>query len=208
MKATSEDIEFLQKLSTSPLDPIVTSQLFEKYYTLLISYLSKQFEKIDKEEFNEIAFSTLDNLIKHPKRYNPEKGTLEQFLKMDATGDLLNKIKKTSVKKKLTVFVEDINVFRNKIKDDGSDNNEEEIIRILTSKLETLFPNPRDFEIAKSMECGVRETEKYVALLDLTNFSIEVQRSEVKRNKDRINKILDRSDWASFKKKIKIDLHD
>ena len=122
---------------------------------------------------------------------------------MDANGDLLNTLKKSSNEKNWIKPVEDWEVFRNNLKEETLDYAyEEEALSLFLEKLAEILPDKTDFEIAKMMEQSERDSEKYAALLGIAHLPGPEKRIQVKRHKDRIEKKLLRSDWPSFKKSL------
>ena len=59
-----------------------------------------------------------------------------------------------------------------------------------------LFPNPLDQALLDLLEQGERSTERFAAALGLGGQSVQEQRAEVKRRKDRIKKKLRRYEEA------------
>lgn len=207
MKATTAEIQLVQRLANVQPDPVALSELFEYSYTPVIDALKKKFPKGDQDDVYEIAFQTVDQFAKSPQRFDPEKNTLTGYLVMDAIGDMLNLLSKNSGKKKLTVSVEDWDAHGNNLVEEISNQDLEEVaLENLKIRLRDLFSNETDFEFALMMEIGVRETDLYAKLLNIENQSIEQQRAVVKRHKDRIGKQMERNNWKDVKKKIRDQL--
>ena len=70
--------------------------------------------------------------------------------------------------------------------------------RQVTDALAELFEDPVDRELAALMIDGERCTEKFAALLGITDLPASQQRKTVKRHKDRIMKILQRRGRKRF----------
>jgi len=207
MKATTAEIELVQRLSNTPADPVALSELFGYCYEPIIDALKKKFPKGDQDDIYEIAFQTVDQFAKSPQRFDSEKNSLTGYVVMDAIGDMLNLISKKSRKKKLTFLVEDWDAHGNNLVGETSNKDIEEIaLGNFESRLRDLFPNDIDFEFARMMELGIRDTDQYVKLINVENESIEEQRTIVKRHKDRIGKQMERNNWKDVKKKIRDQL--
>ncbi len=207
MKATTAEIQLVQRLANVQPDPVALSELFEYSYAPVINALKKKFPKGDQDDVYEIAFQTVDQFAKSPQRFDPEKNTLTGYLVMDAIGDMLNMLSKNSGKKKLTISVEDWDTHGNNLVEQISNQDLEEVaLENLKIRLRDLFSNETDFEFALMMESGVRETDLYAKLLNIENQSIEQQRAVVKRHKDRIGKQMERNNWKDVKKKIRDQL--
>jgi len=207
MKATTAEIQLIQRLANVQHDPVALSELFEYCYVPVIDGLKKKFPKGDQDDVYEIAFQAVDQFAKSPQRFDPEKSTLTGYLVMDAIGDMLNMISKNSRKKNLTISVEDWDTHGNNLVEEISNQDLEEVaLGNLKIRLRDLFSNETDFEFALMMEIGVRETDQYAKLLNIENQSIEQQRAVVKRHKDRIGKQMERNNWKDVKKKIRDQL--
>lgn len=203
MKATAEELALVNRLQSVPDDVTASATLFEKYYLLLIKVLKRGFKHVDDDQIYEIAFAALDKFVKNPQLFNPERSTLEYYLKMDAWGDLKNSYKHQSRQNNLMNSVEDWDSQWNMIEDAKDNQEEEEVLQMVYAKLEKIFPESLDCELAKMMLSGVRETSRYAVLLSVDHVDFKEQQAIVKRHKDRIAKVLDRSDWTNFTKNLK-----
>jgi 3-dehydroquinate synthase class II len=63
---------------------------------------------------------------------------------------------------------------------------------ILTTELKKHFDSERDIEMANLILSKERDTSAYAEILGISHLQFEEQQQEVKRNKDRIKKVLDR----------------
>ena len=207
MKATTAEIELVQRLSNTPADPVALSELFGYCYEPIIDALKKKFPKGDQDDVYEIAFQTVDQFAKSPQRFDPEKNSLTGYVVMDAIGDMLNLMSKNSRRKNSTFSVEDWEAHGNNLIGETSNQDMEEIaLGNFDRRLRDLFPDDTDFEFARMMELGIRDTGQYAKLINIENESIEEQRTIVKRHKDRIGKQMERNNWKDVKKKIRDQL--
>jgi hypothetical protein len=170
-------------------------------------YYEPVYEKI--KNYNKVIFSESETLIidvvtdsflnyfKNPERFNPKKQTLERFLIMDAEGDLKNEWEKLQRKnKKLTKSVELEAENGNSIQDSEFNPIEaiihKEDIELLEKKLKETFSNGKDVQMAHLMLSGERKSIEFAKVLEIEHLNEEGQRVEIKRQKDRIDKIIRR----------------
>lgn len=204
MEATPDTLQLIRRLSSDPPAPTVLSELFMLFYEPLVEKLKKQFPKTDEDEIREMAFQAIEQFTAAPQKFDPQKKTLLGYLVMDAAGDLKNTLNRKGYEKNWTVLVEDWTLHGNKaIKEASNPEMEAEAVEKYLAKLREFMPDDTDFVIAKMMEMGVRSTEEFAKVLKIEHLSKEAKRTEVKRNKDRIGKHLQRNDWESIKKQIR-----
>ncbi len=181
-------------------DDLAFAKFCDEYYELIYEKVLAFNKIIFKENETLIIDVVTDTFLKYfrdPGRYDPEKQTLERFLIMDAEGDLKNEWEKYKRQTKnilRSVELEEKN--GNSIKDeelDPIDNliNKEDI-EILYKKLKILFANDTDIEIAQLMLAGERRSSEYAKLLGIENRPPEEQKQEIKKQKDRIDKVIRR----------------
>lgn len=197
-KATDKERDIHRSVLSG--DDIAFARFCDEYYELI-------YEKVltfNKAIFNEhetliidVVTDTFLNYFRYPARYDPEKQTLERFLIMDAEGDLKNaweKYKRQTKNLIRSVELEEKN--GNSIKDEELDpiNNliNKEDIEILYKKLKILFTSNTDIEIAQLMLAGERRSSEYAKLLEIEDRLPEEQKQEIKKQKDRIDKIIRR----------------
>jgi DNA-directed RNA polymerase specialized sigma24 family protein len=136
--------------------------------------------------------------FKQPDRYNPEKQSLEKFLIMDAEGDLLNtweKINRGNKKIKKVVALDDENrnseIEGHELTPLGELLNKENQA-LLEKKLSEVFKQEKDILLAHLLLSGERKSSEYAKVLEIEHLPDDEQRQEVKRNKDRIDKVIKR----------------
>ena len=182
------------------------SDVFERYLVALIEELQRYHPEVvrrDKTFISDAVTEALFNYIDTPMTYNPELKPLRDYLRMSAEGDLRNLLdkarRKARGKESLEALVELRPEVRNSniesLRDPEQDLTEHE----LDERLRRLFPDEKDVEIAQMMLEGLRKTMYYAAVLEITHLPVDEQRTEVKRVKDRLTKVLRRADWGDFK---------
>ena len=191
-KASPEEIELHNLLLSK--DETAFAKLCDKYLEPTIKALRQYYfriHRIDDSLIPEIVIDSFYAYAENPKKYDPEKRSLAQFLKMDAAGDLINAwARRTRSMSKLTPIKDDLEA--DPLTPDGRLINAE-TAAILQAELQRLFEDERDMEIADLILSKKRDTTAYAKILKIAHLPFEEQQQEVKRNKDRIKKILDRN---------------
>ncbi|MBO0939431.1 hypothetical protein J2I47_22975 [Fibrella sp. HMF5335] len=203
MKATVEELTLLRQLAAEQTDPTTSAILFEKYYPVTVDKLRKKYRDVDEDVVRDVVFEVLTGLIENPSKYDPERATLAAYLAMDAQGDLLNKLKKGDQEKKSVKFVEDWELYGNIIEEVATNSDEKQVLSLIQEKLQEIFWEPRDADLAKMIIRGDRNTADYVGLLGLSERPFDEQQALVKQHKDRIKRVLERKGWYTFEEKLK-----
>ncbi len=194
---SKKDQELWQELKSG--DDLALARLCEEYYEVVYDALCRFYTRIHLEDSTLLADVVTDSFIqfsKNPQRYQPSKGSLERFLLMDAEGDLKNawqKRKRTYQNVVRSVELEE--EFGNSLCDDQTPLEElihKEDERTLDLMLTAAFPQNIDLAVAQLMLAGERKTEVYARLLQIDNLDKDQQKREVKRTKDRIDKVIRR----------------
>ncbi len=182
-------------------DDLAFAKFCDEYYGIVHKKVSAFNRQIAQEDEALIIDVVTDSFLKYfndPTRYNPEKQSLEKFLIMDAEGDLKNALEKIKRKNK--------NIDRSvelgeKIGNSSMENEElnpidqlinKEATDILEHKLKDLFTNEKDIQLAHLMLSGERKSTEFAKILEIEHLEPEEQRSEIKKQKDRIDKVIRR----------------
>lgn len=183
-------------------DELAFAKFCDAYYELIFNKVEAFNRLIANEDETLIADIVTDvflNYFKNPERYDPEKQTLEKFLVMDAEGDLKNAwAKRKRQNKKFAKSVELDNENGNSIINDNElftpyDNLiHKEAAEELDNKLKELFKDETDIIIAHLMLSGERSSAEYARVLRIEHLDKDNQRLEVKKQKDRIDKVIQR----------------
>lgn len=181
-------------------DLTASAELAELYLPIVTDRLERIFLHVDDAHLLDTAVEdAILNYIERPSQYNPEKLKLESYLVMSAKWDLINEL--ASQKKDLLVNLAEIVELTDDDMEQGIElidtQDVEEIVSNRLSltwrKLQSLLPNPVDQEIILAMMEGIRETDVYAGILGIGESTIEEQKQIVKRNKDRIKKLITRN---------------
>lgn len=210
-EATTNEIKLHELILSG--DSLALSKLFDLHGDALIKVLKRRYPKnakLDESFIIESVNEALFGYYQNPKTYDPTRSTLKRFLEIAAERDLINLIEKDGhYSKRRNSLPDDVELGENKrnrtIKDKGDPESlyiESESITNLKKALSLYFKTVIDIEMAMLVISGVRETAKYSDVLEISQLPIEEQKREVKRNKDRIKKVLEREGVESKLKKI------
>jgi hypothetical protein len=148
----------------------------------------------DEHLITDVAIQTTLNFVRNPARYDPARLGLIAYLRMDAAGDIRNLLKSERQRAARLAPLEAVELGSAARKDieetrdlpDGV--TEDLLVRLIHERL----PDPRDREAVALMLDGVRETAVYARVFGITHLPTDEQRKEVKRRKDRLDKVLKR----------------
>jgi hypothetical protein len=203
-QATPDEIE-LHKLIQSG-DDLAFAKLCDKYLEPTIKKVRNfnwQIHLSDSSLITEVVIDSFYGYLYNPDKFNSEKQTLEKFLVIDVEGDLKNAwAKKKRHQKKFEGIKNEVEFderFRNsetgkirKLNTPDQKMINKEADGILIAELKKHFDSDRDIEMANLILARERDTSVYAGVLEITHLNFEEQQQEVKRNKDRIKKVLDR----------------
>lgn len=172
-------------------------EFYERVYQKVKSF-NRGIANTDEALVMDVVTDSFLNYFKNPERYDPEKQTLEKFLIMDAEGDLKNaweKLSRGAKKNQNPVELDSEN--RNSDIEDENLNPYEKLVDKetqleLNEKLLGIFKEEKDILLAHLLLSGERRSSEYVKLLEIEHLEEEEQRRKVKRNKDRIDKVIKR----------------
>lgn len=205
MKATGATIQELE-LHNSILsgNDLALSKLYDLQGEIVIKYLKRKFNKIartdDSPIFEAVNQAFLD-YYRNPSKYNPEIIPLQKYLEMAAKMDLLNILdrdKKHSNKTELPEDVELQEKFWNNTMGSTATTDGEiiqaEIMNGIDKELAKYFDSDEDILMAKLILAKERKTEVFAEIIRIENTNPDIQKSEVKKHKDRIKKVIERND--------------
>lgn len=202
MKNKDWQYELHERISAG--DPTASAEIYEKIIAPLIEKrLKPQYPIVPSEDIEDITLDAFINYIQNPSQYDPLRGkTLAGYLQMSAVGDIKNFI--SSARYKRTVQLPDESVVREGVDYYIFDRNlyvEDSFVNTIASsdvthRLQQLafeaLPKKTDQAILTLILRGESDTCEYAHVLEIEDFSKEKQRAIVKRNTDRIKKVLRR----------------
>lgn len=203
MKASPKEMEI--HLAIKSRSDIALSKLNYWYgpqITRILKFKYQKAAKRDEANILEAVNEAFFGYYRNPDTFSPVKSTLLSFLIVAAERDLQNILgnktsRETNRKKDLPEDVELQEKFWNSIitADSSADNTIQniEIMETIQHLLEGLFPkNEKDVVLAWMVLSSERETQAYSEVLEIECLTILEQRAEVKKQKDRIKKVLER----------------
>ena len=183
-------------------DPTAPADFAEKVLDILIKKLSSKYYYLnDPDIVIDSVSDALLSYIKKPEQFRPSKRGLLGYLQMAAEGDLKNALSKVSRRYKKECVTDDVeltllggNISLRKCRDQDETflSDDEHKLKRLYGRIGTLFKDPKDLQMAELILKGERLTTMFAKVLGLEKASITVQKCEVKRNKDRIKKKIER----------------
>lgn len=176
-------------------DPTASAELAERVLGLLAGKLQHLYSEVqDPHLVPDAVTDAVFGYIKNPQQFDPTKRGLMGFLLMAAEGDLKNSLAKRRRREHREVDL--ANVELEGLSGKGIARAVDTVSAIeaarLRQELIAIFATPTDQQIVELILDGERSTEAYVRVLGLEGCSPAEQRSEVKRQKDRIKKRLER----------------
>lgn len=204
MKATPGELDLHKRLLAK--DETASSELINTYLTSLVKKISQfakyqSVQKSNPEIIWDSVCEALFNYIRNPMFYNPGKASLEKFLLMSADGDLKNAIAKEARhqrrKENFSTNVE-LSVLRGNNIKEGKSVDQNLLDDELWRYIKTILTTDVDRALVRLILDGERQTEQYAKVLKISSLSLEEQRKEVKKAKDRIKVRLKRAGWEGY----------
>jgi hypothetical protein len=184
-------------------EPDAPSDLIALLLDPLIASLARKFPTLpDPNLIVDAATDSLFRFVQDPSHFHPQRGTLWNYLVMDALGDLRNTWKKERRRLNREQAFDPVAHDR----PDGNSDVEGAIIRKLApdglpegadvseliAQLRARITNPQDWQVVLLMAGGERRTEAYAHVLGIAHLPLADQRRRVKQAKDRLRVMLKR----------------
>ncbi|HVX01396.1 MAG TPA: hypothetical protein VHA52_13315 [Candidatus Babeliaceae bacterium] len=183
-------------------DTIALAKLYDEYGGNIINVLRIDFPDLadqDESYLFEAVNDALMGYYNNPNTFDPTQKSLKNFLILAAKRDLLNIIERNKKHNKKINLPTDVEVEENiwnRIKKSSQSPDAEiiqsESINLVDEELGKYFTNVTDIELAKMVIRGERETDAFAIVLQIEALEKVKKQEVVKRNKDRIKKILER----------------
>ncbi len=200
MPAASDKEREIHSLIVSK-DDLAFARLCDEYYEAVfnkVMHLNRALVAGDEALVMDVVTDSFMKYFRDPERYDPDKMGLEGFLLMDISGDLKNALQKLKrLSKKTGKAVELFDRNGNELLEDPEQNVvalmiEKEDRLVLEQALTSLFDNETDLMVANLLLSGERRSDEYARLLNITHLDDELQQLEIKRCKDRVDKMIKR----------------
>jgi RNA polymerase sigma-70 factor, ECF subfamily len=183
-------------------DLLASTDLAVAYLDPLTDWLIGHNRAVDPDLCAEAAGDALLALIKNPQSYQPDQLHLEAYLRMSASGDLKNILKRENRHISGRRSLESVELSPDEGKYLGQDDDPslplqmaEEIEIARASIPASVWDGLGESEkgVLELMLQGERRTSAYARVCGIEHLPIDEQRSEVKRVRDRLQKRLERA---------------
>ncbi|MBK8903301.1 MAG: hypothetical protein IPM53_19110 [Anaerolineaceae bacterium] len=183
-------------------NPTAFAQLSELAFPHLVSFLEQEFHQVESHVCETAVIDCLLTYHAAPEKYDPTKLTLFAYLRMAARHDLLNALDRHNRRKRPLHSLDEPAVQAQLVSEitpesDPTDladwlsspnpSSRQEILRRFEADLDST-----DRQLLLLMLNGVRDSESYAAVLQISALPLDEQRRQVKRAKDRLTKSLTR----------------
>ncbi len=170
----------------------VTSRIAELFLPELLKRLQRAFPNVgDRHLIATCAEDALMEYLARPEKFDPSRGALLTYLRLLARSRLLNELKKPAGRQEVVAVEEAETVYESGGAQDWDDCTrlcESESARRIEERLREIITDPADWRVLELMLEGVRETDAYAEVLEVTDKPAEEQRRVVKQRKDRVRK--------------------
>lgn len=176
------------------LDPVASTELADAVWTPLVKELRKRHPRLNPSDLLlDAAADAVMNYIKRPRQFDPDRRGLFDYLVMSAEGDLRNALAKASRRKRVEISVDDVELF-SVVGKESLEKSETggRVTQEVRERIAMIFRDPRDREALELIFDGERSTAVFARVWGLRNLSAKEQALEVKRQKDRVKKMLQR----------------
>ena len=187
----------------SAVDPVASADLAESFLDPLGTWLIRTNRNIDSHLCEQAAEDAILALIKNPHSYQPNRSTLDGYLRMSARGDLLNLLdreKGHQSRLRPLDLVELSADVRNHVWEETDPAVIVELAEEAHQRVDNLQQvaaaaglTQADARILTLMQQGERKTMKFSRVLGIADLPQDQQRRAVKRAKDRVKQRLKRA---------------
>jgi RNA polymerase sigma-70 factor (ECF subfamily) len=168
-------------------DVTAPARVAEFFLPILSRKLAARSKNVHPNMIDTAVADTLLDYLKRPEKFDPNKLTLGKFLLMSADRDLKNYLASRTKEVERWGFTENVEV-KGAAAEHRSEPIDEKLKRILNT-----VENETDRKLVSLMAEGIRKTQPYAAVLQITHLSQSEQAKVVKRHKDRLLKVLQRA---------------
>ena len=210
MKATDKELQL--HLLIKENNDLALTKLYDLFGEPIVRCLKKWFRKIavtDEALIMEAVNEAFWGYYKNPQTFDPNQNSLQRFLEIAADRDMRNILKREEkflTKRQLPESVELEEIFWNGVKRDNQSADEnlirQQSFELVDKELSIHFTNEVDLLLAKMILLEERDTKVFSDVLKIQGLPMDEQRREIKRNKDRIKKVLERNQVQSKLKSL------
>ncbi len=181
-------------------DPTASNEAALYWFPRLFAALRRRNPDVrDPHLLEEAAETALLEYFKNPARYDPAKLSLSSYLLMAADRDLKNLLQREARHRARLIPLDPV-AHAHQARNDEQDTDEEEITlppgvtrEQVLQALRSKVTDEQDWRVLELMVIeNERRTEVYAQVLGIGHLPRDAQRREVKRAKDRLNKVMHR----------------
>jgi RNA polymerase sigma-70 factor (ECF subfamily) len=178
-------------------DRTASEELARLVLEALVEGIARQFLRSDEQMLYEAVTEAFLDYCARPCQFDAERGVaLHLFLLMTSRRNMLNLLRGEARRKareeEAGHLYADATVELDPVVGNLLQKEQNQQRYQLEEEMMSLLQDPKDRQILALRLQGERRTEAFAEILGISHFSIEGQRREVKRTKDRIDKILRR----------------
>ena len=191
--ADTSDNDLIQRLRDG--DPAAPSEFCERYLPALMeNRVWARGSVRDEHILEEAAIQAVLDFVEHPNKYQPARLTVLKYLRMAAAGDLKNLLAKERrhALRRAPLEAVELHPPAGNERQEGAHLPAGVSQELLFRRLREQTPDPRDWQAMQMMIDGVRATADYARIYGLTDLPVVEQRRQVKRHKDRLEKVMKR----------------
>lgn len=182
-------------------DVAASAKLAELLLPEITKYLGMKFRDEHDHDRVEAATDALMDYLDNPERFDPDRAKLGTYLRFNAARDMENIRAKTARRLGRIEIVDPV-----ELPESGGNNEEDDPVlqELMNSAdqdelnhlLQRTFEREVDRGIAGLILDGVRETAEYSEVIGISHLSVDEQRCQVKKHKDRVKARLKRAAHA------------
>lgn len=183
-------------------DPTASAEIAELLLDYIVKVLRRDFPgQRDETVYDEAASQAIIEYLKNPASFDRTQARLSTHLINNAKADLRTLISRRSRidRKEISLGpVEEGDTDENKMIEMADPKAGEALmihdidILFAAGLISEQITDPVDLQLIALMRQGVRDTERYAAVLNIQHLSTSDKRRIVKQNKDRLDKIIER----------------
>lgn len=181
-------------------DTTASNDLVAAHLDNLADWLEALYPQEHPNDCSTAAADAILTFIRSPATYDPEKQTLEKYLRMSADGDMKNLLRSERRHSNRRVNLETAETsLEKRLRDEEAEPHRVLERRaekaVVEAKVRSLIPDclaaastPEEIHVLGLIRIGERRTRVYAAALGISQLPFERQQREVKRTKDRLKK--------------------
>jgi RNA polymerase sigma-70 factor (ECF subfamily) len=177
-------------------DRVASEELVEVLLGHLVNEMTRKFRRTDVHLLSDGVTDALLEYCLKPRAFDAGRGVpLDRFLAKAAWRNIANSLRgerRRQIRERKSLQLSDEKVVELQPTMGNPIQNEPENLQQQLDEIRRSLENPTDGEILDLRVMGERRTEPFAKVMGISHLPIDQQRREVKRAKDRIDKVLRR----------------